>query len=212
MRCKMPLARRRCGQYRHDGHALRVIAGRFGGRRLQAPKGRSTTRPTADRVREALFSILGEIDGSLVLDLFAGTGALGIEALSRGAERVVFVERDRSAIQALRANLATLDLSGDEAEVRMGDALAALRAARTAGETYDLVFVDPPYRQAPELGVELSALLPALLAPDARVVVESARRAPAELPLEVVQARRYGDTTITIYALPIYVTEDKDEH
>jgi 16S rRNA (guanine966-N2)-methyltransferase len=180
MRCKTPLARRRCGQYRHDGPALRVIAGRFGGRRLQAPKGRFTTRPTADRVREALFSILGEIDGGLVLDLFAGTGALGIEALSRGAERVVFVERDRSAIQALRANIATLGLSGREAEVRMGDAL--------------------------------SAVLPALLTPGARVVVESARRAPAELPLEVVQARRYGGTTITIYALPTYVTEDKDEH
>ena len=176
-----------------------MIAGRFGGRRLQAPKGRSTTRPTADRVREALFSILGGLDGSVVLDLFAGTGALGIEALSRGAERVVFVERERPAIQALRANLTTLGLLGNEAEVRVGDALVALRTARKAGETYDLVFVDPPYRQAPELGAELSALLPALLSPGARVVVESDRRAPAELPLEVVQARRYGDTTITIY-------------
>jgi 16S rRNA (guanine966-N2)-methyltransferase len=163
-------------------------------------------------VREALFSMLGEIDRSIALDLFAGTGALGIEALSRGAERVVFVERDRLAVGALRANLTTLGLRGGEAEVRVGDALAALHAARRAGETYDLVFVDPPYRQAPELGVELSALLPALLAPGARVVVESDRRTPAELPLEVVQRRRYGDTTITIYALTSDLTEDRDEH
>jgi 16S rRNA (guanine966-N2)-methyltransferase len=159
-------------------------------------------------VREALFSMLGELHGNVALDLFAGTGALGIEALSRGAERVVFVERERTAVHVLRANLAALGLLAPEAEVRVGNALGALRAAREAGETYDLVFVDPPYSQAPELGFELSALLPALLAQGARVVVESDRRATAELPLEVAQARRYGDTTITIYR---YVTEDKDE-
>jgi 16S rRNA (guanine966-N2)-methyltransferase len=183
---------------------LRVIAGRLGGRRLTAPRGRTTTRPTSDRVREALFSMLGELDGVVALDLFAGTGALGIEALSRGAGRVVFVERDGAAIKALRANLAQLGLAPPEAEVSVGDALVALRTARRAGETYDLVFVDPPYRQVRELGGELSALLPALLAPGARVVLESDRRAPAELPLEVVQRRRYGDTTITIHR---YVTE-----
>jgi 16S rRNA (guanine966-N2)-methyltransferase len=178
---------------------MRVIAGRLGGRRLQAPRGRSTTRPTSDRVREALFSMLGDLRGSVALDLFAGTGALGIEALSRGAERVVFVERDRAAVRALQANLVALGLAAPEAELRVGDALAVLRTARGVGETYDLVFVDPPYRQTRELEGELSALLPALLAPGARVVVESDRRAPAELPLEVVQARRYGDTTITIH-------------
>jgi len=187
---------------------LRVIAGRLGGRRLRAPRGRDRTRPTADRVREALFSMLGELDGTVALDLFAGTGALGIEALSRGAERVVFVERDAAAIRALRANLAGLGLAAAEAEVRVGDASAALRAARGAGETYDLVFVDPPYGQAREMGRELSALLPALLAPGARVVVESDRRAPAELPLEVVRQKRYGDTTVTIHR---HVTEDNDE-
>jgi len=188
---------------------MRVIAGRLGGRRLKAPRGRTTTRPTSDRVREALFSMLGDVEGSVALDLFAGTGAFGIEALSRGAQRVVFVERDAAAIRVLRANLAQLGLDAPEAEMRMGDALAALRAARGAGETYDLVFVDPPYRQARELSSELSALLPALLAPGARVVVESDRRTPAELPMEVVQHRRYGDTTITIHR---HVTEDKDEH
>jgi 16S rRNA (guanine966-N2)-methyltransferase len=186
---------------------MRVIAGRFGGRRLKAPRGRARTRPTSDRVREALFSMLGDIRGSVGLDLFAGTGALGIEALSRGAERVVFVERDRAASQALRANLAALGLAAPGAELRVGDALAALRAARGAGETYDLVFLDPPYGQARELESELSALLPALLAPGARVVVESDRRIPVELPMEVSQQRRYGDTTITIHR-----TEDSDEH
>jgi 16S rRNA (guanine(966)-N(2))-methyltransferase RsmD len=150
--------------------------------------------------------MLGGLGGSVALDLFAGTGALGIEALSRGAERVVFVERDRTAVQVLRANLASLALTAPEAEVRVGDALAALRTARKAGETYDLVFVDPPYGRARELGAELSGLLPALLGPGARVVVESDRRMPAELPMEVVQQRRYGDTTITIHR-----TEDSDE-
>jgi 16S rRNA (guanine966-N2)-methyltransferase len=186
---------------------MRVIAGRLGGRRLHAPRGRATTRPTSDRVREALFSMLGDIQGGVGLDLFAGTGALGIEALSRGAERVVFVERDRAAVRALRANLEALGLASPEAELRVGDALAALRAARGARETYDLVFVDPPYGQTGELVGELSALLPAVLAPGARVVVESDRRAPAELPLAVAQRKRYGDTTITIHR-----TEDHDEH
>jgi 16S rRNA (guanine966-N2)-methyltransferase len=151
--------------------------------------------------------MLGELDGAVVLDLFAGSGALGIEALSRGAERAVFVERDASAVATLRANLAALGLGESEATVRVGDALGSLRAARTRGETYDLVFVDPPYRHASELQSALSALLPALLSPSARVVVESDRRAPAELALQTTTRRRYGDTTITIHRLP---AEDKD--
>jgi 16S rRNA (guanine966-N2)-methyltransferase len=187
---------------------MRVIAGRLGGRRLVAPRGTQTTRPTSDRVREALFSMLGELDGVVALDLFAGTGALGIEALSRGAERAVFVERDPAALVALRTNLAHCDLLEPTAEVRACNARVALRAARERGETYDLVFVDPPYRQTRDLGDELSALLPGLLAPEARVVVESDRRAPAELPWEVVRRRRYGDTTITIHR---HLTEDNDE-
>ncbi|HWX88488.1 MAG TPA: 16S rRNA (guanine(966)-N(2))-methyltransferase RsmD [Solirubrobacteraceae bacterium] len=188
---------------------MRVIAGRLGGRRLRAPEGRATTRPTSDRVKEALFSMLGELRGAVALDLFAGTGGLGIEAISRGAERVVFVERDRAAVGALRANIVALGLTAAEAEVRVGDALAALRAARRARETYDLIFVDPPYGQTRELEGELSALLPALLVPGGRVVVESDRRTPAELPLEVARRKRYGDTTITIHRS---VTEDGNEH
>jgi 16S rRNA (guanine966-N2)-methyltransferase len=177
---------------------MRVIAGRLGGRELRAPPGRGT-RPTAGRVREALFSMLGALEGDAVLDLFAGTGALGIEALSRGAARAVFVEHDGRAVRALRANLAALGLGSEEAQVRRQEALAALRAARRAGETYDLVLIDPPYRSARELAGELAGALLPLLAPRARVAVESDRRAPLVLELEVVRERRYGDTSITIH-------------
>jgi 16S rRNA (guanine966-N2)-methyltransferase len=143
--------------------------------------------------------MLGELEGEVVLDLFAGTGALGIEALSRGARRAVLVEREGRALEALRANLAGLGLGPQEAEVRRGEALPALRSARERQETYDLVFVDPPYSHAGVLGRELRVALPPLLAPRARVVVESDRRAPLELPLEIELERRYGDTSITIH-------------
>jgi 16S rRNA (guanine966-N2)-methyltransferase len=182
---------------------MRVIAGRLGGRRLKAPRGRAT-RPTSDRVREALFAMLGDVNGARVLDLFAGTGALGIEALSRGAGRAVFVERDAAAVAALRENLAALDLGPDAAEVRRAEVLAALRSARRAKETYDLLFIDPPYERArrpdsDRWGRELSALLAPLLGPGARIVVESDRRAPLALAVEVERQKRYGDTSITIH-------------
>jgi len=179
---------------------MRVIAGRLGGRRLKAPRGRAT-RPTSDRVREALFATLGELGGASVLDVFAGTGSLGIEALSRGAGSAVFVERSAGAVRVLRANLEALGIDAGAAEVRRADALAALRSARARKETYDLIFIDPPYSQARGWGPELSAILPSLLAPAARIIVESDWRAPLELELEVEVARRlrYGDTSITIH-------------
>jgi 16S rRNA (guanine966-N2)-methyltransferase len=177
---------------------MRVIAGRLGGRRLTAPRGK-VTRPTSDRVRESLFALLGELGGASVLDLFAGAGGLGIEALSRGAAAAVFVERDGAAVKALRANLAALELQADIAEVRREGVLAALRTAREREETYDLVFIDPPYTEARDWGPELSAGLPALLRPAARVVVESDRRTPVEIGVEVERERRYGDTSITIH-------------
>jgi 16S rRNA (guanine966-N2)-methyltransferase len=180
---------------------MRVIAGRLGGRRLKAPPG-TVTRPTSDRVRESVFALLGELDGARVLDLFAGAGGLGIEALSRGADRAVFVDRDGRALRALKANLATLEIASNAAEVRRADALAALRSARARQETYDLVFIDPPYGQAHHWGPELSTVLPQLLASAARVVVESDRRAPLELQLPVELQRRYGDTLITIHLHP----------
>ncbi|HEV2815251.1 MAG TPA: 16S rRNA (guanine(966)-N(2))-methyltransferase RsmD [Solirubrobacteraceae bacterium] len=173
---------------------MRVIAGRHKGRRLHAPPG---ARPTSDRVREALFSILGPLDGARVLDLYAGSGALGLEALSRGAAAAVFVERDGRALAALRTNLEAL---GAEGEVRRADVLAALREARERGETYDLVLCDPPYRLAPDLGRSLGEALAPVLAEDARVVTESDRRAPLDLDLlPLTDERRYGDTLIRIH-------------
>jgi 16S rRNA (guanine966-N2)-methyltransferase len=167
---------------------MRVVAGRYGGRTLKAPKGREV-RPTADRVREALFSILGPLDGLTVLDLFAGTGALGIEALSRGAATCVFVDVDTRPVQA---NLAAL---GIDADVRRGQALSALGA----DDQYDLVLLDPPYRDAARLGPELTEALPPVLNPSARVVSESDRRHPLELGLALHDERRYGDTVIRIH-------------
>jgi 16S rRNA (guanine966-N2)-methyltransferase len=175
-----------------------VIAGELGGRHIRAPSGR-VTRPTSDRVREALFAMLGEIAGAHALDLFAGSGGLGIEALSRGAAQAVFVERDALALRALRGNLHSLELSPPRAQVRRADAFAALRSARRRQETYDLVLIDPPYAQARDWGPELSAALAPLLAMAARVIVESDRRAPLRLDMQVERERRYGDTTITIH-------------
>jgi len=176
---------------------VRVVAGRYGGRRLVAPAG-DATRPTSDRVREALFSVLGPgVAGVRVLDLFAGSGALGIEALSRGAAAAVFVDRSQPAITAIRANLAALDI---EADVRRMQASVALRAAADRGEAYDLVFLDPPYKHAAGLGRELSEALPAVLAPGACVVSESDRREMLGLELPLSDERRYGDTVIRIHA------------
>jgi 16S rRNA (guanine966-N2)-methyltransferase len=175
---------------------MRVIAGTYGGRTLKAPPG-DGTRPTSDRVRESLFSILGErTEGARVLDLFAGSGALGLEALSRGASDVTFVDDSRTAIAAVKGNLQALKA---RAEVRQTDALRFLGAALSSGAQYDLVFLDPPYRLAERLAPLLSEALPAVLAPGAVAVAESDRRAPLALDLPLKDERRYGDTLIRIY-------------
>jgi 16S rRNA (guanine966-N2)-methyltransferase len=178
---------------------VRVVAGRLGGRRLAAPPGRGT-RPTSDRVREALFSTLGPLGGERVLDLYAGSGALAIEALSRGAGSALLVERDPRAVAVIRANLEALGLAEPEAIVHAGPARTALENASRRGDTYDLVFLDPPYRSAPELGRELSAALGPLLAAGGRVITESDRRAPLALDLPLTHERRYGDTLIRIHS------------
>jgi len=175
---------------------MRVIAGTYGGRALKAPKGDST-RPTSDRVRESLFSILGDrVQDARVLDLFAGSGALGLEALSRGAASVTFVDDDRAAIATIKGNLSALKA---DAEVRRTDALRFLGAAPESGAQYDLIFLDPPYRLAERLAPPLSEALHAVLAPGAVVVAESDRRAPLALDLPLNDERRYGDTLIRIY-------------
>ncbi len=172
---------------------MRIVGGRFGGRRLAASPGRST-RPTTDRVREALFSILGPLDGVSVLDLYAGTGALGLEALSRGAGAVTFVDREPRAARGITANLAALGVHGS---VRRRDVLAFLREA-DAGP-FALVFCDPPYSLAPRLARPLTELLPPLLSSDARIVTESDKRRPLELALPLELERSYGDTRIAVH-------------
>lgn len=171
---------------------MRIVAGAWRGRPLKAPPG---ARPTADRVKEALFSILGtRVPGARVLDLFAGSGALGIEALSRGAAQATFVDDDARAIATLRTNLP----AAERAQVVRREAVAFLRSA--PGQ-YDLVFVDPPYKIVPRLGAALSEPLAAVLAPDGLVVSESDRRAPLDLEtLAVRDERRYGDTLIRLHA------------
>ncbi|MEA2363251.1 MAG: rRNA (guanine966-N2)-methyltransferase [Thermoleophilaceae bacterium] len=171
---------------------MRVVAGTFKGRRLEAPRG-TRTRPTADRVREALFSILGDVEGARVLDLYAGSGALGIEALSRGAGSAVFVERDARAAAAIERNLASL---GVNARVARQD---ALRFLTRADGPFDLVFCDPPYDSASRLAGPLAERLPALIAEHARIVTESDKRNPLELPLPLLTERTYGDTRIAIH-------------
>jgi 16S rRNA (guanine966-N2)-methyltransferase len=175
---------------------VRVVAGTHGGRRLVAPPGREV-RPTADRVREALFAILGPLEGVRALDLFAGSGALGIEALSRGAASAVFVDRDPRAVRAVRANLSSLSL---EATVTRADALGYLRRRAPSGEDrFGLALVDPPYSLAFRLAGPLSELLPAVLLPDARIVTESDSRRPLLLSLPLEDERRYGDTRLAIH-------------
>jgi 16S rRNA (guanine966-N2)-methyltransferase len=171
---------------------LRVVAGEFKGRRLVAPRG-TRTRPTADKVREALFSMLGEVDGARVLDLYAGSGALGIEALSRGAASAVFVERDPRAVEAIERNL---DAIGIEATVLRRD---VPRFLATENGAFDLVFCDPPYDSASRLAGPLAERLPALVAEDARIVTESDKRNPLVLPFPLLVERDYGDTRIAIH-------------
>jgi 16S rRNA (guanine966-N2)-methyltransferase len=173
---------------------VRIIAGSRRGARIFAPKG-AETRPTGDRVREAAFSLIGPVDGAAVLDLFAGSGAMGLEALSRGAERAVFVESDREACRTIERNLDKLGLTG--ARVVCDDALRVLATEQTQ---YDLVLVDPPYRTFSALQPALAAYLPRVLAPDGLVVVETGAKEQPELPLAERTSRRYGAARITLFA------------
>lgn len=163
---------------------MRVVAGDLRGRRIEAPAG-DTTRPTTDKVREAVFNALGSmavIEGANVLDLFAGTGAMGIEALSRGAARCVFVERDGRAVEVLRRNVEQLGIA-DRSVVIHGDALVS------AGLPADVVIADPPYGYG-----EWERLLSLTAAP--LVVVESGSVPPVVPGWEVRRERRYGRTHV----------------
>jgi len=174
---------------------MRIVAGRHKGRRLRTPAG-AGTRPTADRVREALFSILGSVEGMRVLDLYAGSGALGLEALSRGAEAATFVDSARPALTAIRDNL---DATGEEGEVVAADALSWLRTVSGRDPRFDLVFCDPPYDAAARVAERLGELLPGVASPQALIVTESSKRNPLLLDLPLADERTYGDTRIAIH-------------
>lgn len=170
---------------------MRIIAGEWGGRRIQAPRGRDV-RPTADRLREAWMAALGpRLEGARVLDLFAGSGALGLEALSRGAGEAVLVERARQALHALRRNVEALEAS-DRARVVAGDALAYVR--RLEPFAFDLALADPPY----DRGFAAHLLERFAEVPFASELWVEHRSDEALPPLAGLRHRTYGDTTITI--------------
>jgi 16S rRNA (guanine966-N2)-methyltransferase len=168
---------------------VRVVGGTSRGRRLRAPAG-AATRPTADRVREAIFDVLGtllDFEGAQVVDLFAGSGAMGIEALSRGAARTVFVERSPRAIAAIRSNLEATGLAGPRAAVVRADALTWL----TRGQRSTLALIDPPY--AFDAWATLLGRLDAELA-----VLETGRPVDVPVTWQNVRSKRYGDTLVTV--------------
>ena len=175
---------------------MRVVAGSRKGARIFAPKG-VDTRPTADRVREAAFNLIGPVDDLAILDLFAGSGAMGIEALSRGAARAVFVESDLNATRAIERNLEKLHLTG-AVIVRM-DAITALATEAAAGRRYDLMLVDPPYEMFSSVHTGLERYLPAVLESGALVVVETGAAEEPELPLPKRTSRRYGSARLTVF-------------
>ena len=182
---------------------MRIVAGAWRGRALVAPAG-ETTRPTADRVRQALFDMLLHapwggrelIEGAHVLDVFAGTGTLGLEALSRGAAKACFIERDRAALAALCANIAACR-AGELCTIMAGDVLATRR-----GEPCGLVFLDPPYGQGlvPRTVERLAAA--GRIAPGAIIVAEIGREEVLELPGELLAERAHGAARITIWRMP----------
>ena len=175
---------------------MRIIAGSRKGTTIYAPR-QAGTRPTGDRVREAAYNLIGPVDGASVLDLYAGSGALGLEALSRGARRCVFVETDGPACRAIRANLETLGLTGGLVAQR--DATTLLREERAAGRRHDLVLLDPPYDRWADLEPRLAELLPAVVADAGIVVVETDARTEPTLPLDLVTTRRYGSARLTLF-------------
>lgn len=181
---------------------MRVITGDFKGRRLEAVPGKKT-RPTSDKIKEAVFQIMGPFfDGGTCLDLFAGSGSLGIEALSRGIDYTVFIDRQRAAIQTIERNIETLNISG-QSEVSRMDAFRALRITAKNGGNFDLILIDPPYEQVDYLKLITEIMKLNLLAKNGFIYCE---HSPSEeLPrsidnLALIKQVNYGHTTgVTIY-------------
>ena len=194
---------------------MNIISGRHRGRKLKAPKGQAT-RPVLGKVREALFNALGDIAGLKVLDLFAGTGAVGLEALSRGAESLVAVERSHAAARAIRENL---DMLGETAEVIQTDVFPALRRLGSEGRSFDLVFIDAPYEQGMSQRAVLEVFGHRLVSETGLVAVTVRRKEimPGEdgwegesLPENagIIFDRRYGDTRLVVYGRKGLSAED----
>ena len=174
---------------------MRIIAGERKGHTIFAPRGRET-RPTSDRVRENVFNIVAPwVDGARVLDLYAGSGAMGLEALSRGAANAVFFETDPDAVRAIERNLDKLRLTG--ATILRVSVTTALAQEAAAGRKYDLVLVDPPYTMTDYDA--LSRYLPTVLAEDGLLVFETDARSEPDLPLAVRTSRKYGSTRVTVF-------------
>ncbi len=181
---------------------LRIAGGELGGRLLKAPPGRGT-RPTSARVREAVFAVLGPLAGVAVLDLFAGSGAMGFEALSRGASSATFVERDRAAAAVVRANADALGVA-ERCRVVAADYREALRREGRRGGLYGLCLIDPPYSVTDRIDPASVDLLLGVLESEATVVVESAATSPpalAGLPAATRDDRVYGDTAVSVIRL-----------
>ena len=179
---------------------MRVIAGRLRGRTLRAPEGMNT-RPTSDRARQAIFNILGPLDGANVLDCFAGTGALGIEALSRGAARATFIESDRIAARVIQGNLERLGIEKSGTVLEISLDRAGLRIAKIA--PFDLVIADPPWKMAQEAALAVAKLVRGLLAPGARVLLGHPTESPIEVPedsgLTLSDRRKWGGSGMSFY-------------
>ncbi len=195
---------------------MRVVGGTFKGRQLASFRGRSI-RPTSDKVREAVFDLLGSRCGAgfkSVLDLFAGTGAMGIEALSRGAERALFVDNDARAVSVILKNLEACGIEaagrgipgrGTPAKVFKRDVLSMIRSLSSSSERFDLIFIDPPHNSSLTEDVLKGPALVRLLSPGGFVVAETSKRTPAlGVPegLELVSERRYGDTIVYLFKRP----------
>ena len=180
---------------------MRIVAGERRGMPLVAPRGREV-RPTSDRVRQALFSMLGDVSEAVVLDAFAGTGALALEALSRGAERALLWERSAAAVRVIEHNVERLGYR-DRVEVVRTDAVRALAAEHRRGRLFDLILLDPPYTILAALQRPFAQHLAAILDPDGIVVLEGpAGRPEPELPLAVWRSREYGGTRISLLSHP----------
>jgi 16S rRNA (guanine966-N2)-methyltransferase len=179
--------------------ALRIIAGDLKGRKLRAVHG-TKTRPTANRTREAIFNILAsQIPGSQVLDLFAGTGAFGIEALSRKADAAVFIDIDKDAISVLQANIKSLGLEGRTRIIRW-DLIKNLNCLNSLSQSFDLVFIDPPYLKNKITPTLRNLHISQSLVCGARIIVEHSERETVlaeQLPYEIADQRKYGKTLVT---------------